>query len=239
MKFISTSTLILIYSLYSHAQESDSIQSRLLPDRIPDEIGTGGGIRFLELGIIANAYRGDLTTKYEKWTQAFHIGVKLSRKKRLNGHVGLTIGKINGENINYVSPLPAPPIPNKFFTTNFIIFNYDLLVNIIRKELFVLYLGQGIGVMRFTPRDKENNDLASNSGTRAKEESKEYRNVSFVFPQIIGAVYSFKNEFGVGLQIGLLNQATDYVDNISVLSNQKIRDNILRYKFSFYVPINF
>ena len=115
MKFLLIYVLISIISLNSNAQVSDSIQSRV-----------SGAIRFLELGVIANAYRGDLTTRYEKWTQAFHIGVKLSRKKRLNGHVGLTIGKINGENINYSSPLPVPPTPNKFFTTNFIIFNYDL-----------------------------------------------------------------------------------------------------------------
>lgn len=210
-----------------NAQKSDSIQQNI--------------IRFLELGVSANAYRGDLTTKYEKWTQAFHVGIKLSRKKQLNGQIGITIGKVMGENINYTyetNTIP-PPTPNKFFVTNFIIFNYDLRINIIKKDPFTLYISQGIGLMRFTPKDENNNDLASNPDSRAKEESNEYRNISFEFPFTIGALYSFKNGFGIGMQIGLLNQTTDYIDNISVLSNQKIRDNILQFKFCFYVPVLF
>jgi len=219
MKFLLISLLISIISLHCNAQEPDSIQQNIT--------------YFLELGVSANAYRGDLTIRYEKWTQAIHVGMKLSRKKRLNGYIGLTIGKVTGENINYTYET------NKFFVTNFIIFNYDLKVNIITREFFVLYLSQGIGLMRFTPKDKDNNDLASNPDTRAKEESKQYRNISFLFPQTIGAIYIFNNHYGVGLQIGLLNQSTDYVDNISLLSDQKIRDNILQYRFILYAPIKF
>ena len=78
--------------------------------------------RFLEVGISANAYRGDLQAGYEKFTSGFHLGIQWMKKKRLNGAINLQIGSISGQNPDYqysgsVSSTEKTPTPNRYFKT--------------------------------------------------------------------------------------------------------------------------
>jgi hypothetical protein len=191
--------------------------------------------KFIELGISPLSYKGDLSQGYQKWTSAFHIGLKRNTNKKINGHFDLMIGSVTGQNINYSFNTSATP--NSFFKTNLISVNYDIQYNILKKEHYILYISQGIGLMRFVPKDEFNEELIDKFDTRAKNET--FNNIAFMFPQSVGIMYFLKNDYGVGFQVGRLTPTTDYIDNISKLSNYKKPDNIFMFKFSFLAPITY
>lgn len=190
--------------------------------------------KFLEVGICPLSYKGDLSQGYQKWGSAFQLGLKKNIKKRFNGHFNLMLGSVSGQNPTYSYPNNTP---NQYFKTSFVSFNYDLQFNIIKKDHFILYISQGIGLMRFTVKDDLNEDLNDKFSTRARNET--YNNIAFLFPHSIGMMYFLKNNYGTGLQIGRLSPATDYMDNISQLSTFKKPDNILLVRFSFVAPLSY
>jgi hypothetical protein len=195
--------------------------------------------RFLELGISANAYKGDLSGSYQKWTPAFHAGLKLNFKKRLNSHINLAIGSVSGENLDYpVSTEISPaPTPNIYFKTSFVAVNYDLQIHLLKYKGFMVYVSQGIGLIRYEPKDAENNKLLDNFSTRASNES--YSNVSAVLPTQMGVNYILSNGYGIGFQAGWLNLQNDYIDNISLWGTRQKKDNALLYRFTFMVPLTY
>jgi hypothetical protein len=192
--------------------------------------------KFLEVGVSPLSYKGDLSQGYQQWTSGFHIGLKRNNKKKLNGHFNLMIGNVSGQNINY-SFTSSTGTPSKFFKSSLISLNYDLQFNLIKKDNFILYISQGIGLLRFTPKDDENNDLGQKFNTRAKNET--FNNIALMLPQSIGFMYFLKNNYGGGFQIGRLTPTTDYIDNISQLSSYKKPDNIFMVKFTFIVPLSY
>ncbi len=194
--------------------------------------------RWLYTGISANAYRGDLQSKFENYTPAFHLGLKLNRKEKWNGNMNLAYGTINGQN-------PYPQFntsektitPNMYFRTRFFTADYNLQYNLIKNEKWIVYISQGIGIMRFNPLSEDNEPLQDQLSTRSTNES--YGNITINFPTKAGFIYVFKNQFGAGFEGGILNTATDYLDNISAVGTRKGGDNVLQFKFNFYIPFPF
>lgn len=188
--------------------------------------------KFAHVGTSMVSYKGDLSG-YDKYTVAFHGGIQFNKKKRLNGAFNLGFGNITGENRNYSGSNPDKE-PNRYFKTNFVFLNYDLHINLLKKEYYSIYLSQGIGFIRFTPTDQFGDDLQDQLITRADDES--YRNASFMLPTKIGAMYLLPNYFGVGFEAGFYGTMTDYLDNISELGEAG-NDNILSFRFNFYIPL--
>lgn len=192
--------------------------------------------RYLEIGTSANAYRGDLSETYNKWSGSLQLGLKLNFKKRLNGHFNLSYGTLTGQNPNYQYAQSDTATPNRFFKTSLLTVNYDLQVNLIKTKSWLLYVSQGLGLVRFKPRNEDNDVLETQFNSRALDET--YNTVSLILPTQIGASYFFSNGFGVNVQTGWLNPRTDYLDNISLWGNRSRRDNAMWLRFAFLVPVS-
>ncbi len=195
--------------------------------------------RLLEVGISANGYRGDLSPRYQSWSPALQLGLKLNTKKRLNGHFNLGIGTFTAQNPDYgfSGSTEQPTTPNVFAKTPFLSLNYDLQVNLIKTRHWIVYLSQGAGLIRFQPKDEQKKPLQSQFSTRPGEEN--YNNVTILLPTQAGAIYLFGNGFGIGVQSGWLNPQTDYLDNISQWGNRPGKDNVLSFRFSFLAPLTY
>ena len=189
----------------------------------------------LHLGTSANSYRGDLGS-FEKWTIGFHAGLLLNRKKRLNGSFQFGFGKVTGQTIDEDYPGDPDKTPNTFFRTNFITVNYELHYNFIKNEQMRFYLGQGFGIIHYTPKDDAGDKLQDQDNTRAEGES--YGNISVILPTKLGYIYILPNKIGLGFEAGIYNTLTDYIDNISQWGTKSGNDNILYFKFSVNVPVN-
>ena len=192
--------------------------------------------KLLEIATSLNAYKGDLGLPYSKWASSFYLGLRMNKNDIGNFYVNISIGNVIGQQINYMPPRGKQGTPNTFFKTDMIIVNAGLQFNLITQKRFVLYLSQGIGLLRYSPRDSEMKDLIDQQNTREKNEI--YTNNTIILPTKLGVMYYFKSGFGVGNEIGFMNPRTDYIDNISALANPN-KDNILTWRFSFYTPLAF
>ncbi len=192
--------------------------------------------KFIYGGFAANAYKGDLSG-YDKWSSSFHIGLKFNRKERINGNVNIAFGNVTGQNPNYQFVTEQGfASPNRFFKTRFFSLNYDLQINIIKKNNIIVYASPGIGVIVFNPEDQFFNKLIDQPSTR--EEGEDYTSSAIMLPLQVGIIYFLPNDFGIGFNLGLLNSQTDYLDNISLWGNKSGNDNIMWAKFSIYIPFN-
>jgi hypothetical protein len=189
---------------------------------------------WFQLGFASNAYKGDLQG-YNKWTPSVQFGIIFNKKKRVNGEFNFNLGKLVGENPDYVFLGNPEANPNVYFQTNFINFNYQIHINLYKTETFKAYLFQGIGFINFNVKNEYNESFAQKRSTRAPNEL--YNNFSITLPHGIGVLYTLKNNFGFGLQTGFLNTRTDYLDNISAWGNRAKKDNVLFTKFQVLIPL--
>ena len=196
-------------------------------------------LRFLEIGVGATAYKGDLNSRYDYWASSLQIGIKFNKKKRLNSHLNITIGSVVGQNYQYKFSSTSFPAgtatPNQYFKTSIFSFQYDLQYNFVKKSNFILYMSQGIGFLRFVPKDEEGKQLQDQRNTRVANES--YENTTLTLPLSFGAIYLFKNGYGFGVQTSYLFPQTDYIDNISSWGRESGKDKIAIVKFWVAVPL--
>jgi hypothetical protein len=190
---------------------------------------------YLHLSGSMNAYKGDLSPTYKKWSSAFQIGVVGYRNRWLNPTANLSIGNLTGQNTEYDYLAPSPRT-NTFFKTNFVQFSLGLRLNIIKNDYLTVYANPNVGIMRFTPRDIRNQKLAEQAETRALGET--LPTTSLTFPVNLGIMYKFKaSDVAIGAEAGLLNPMTDYLDNIAQLGNSQGNDNSLQFRISVYAPL--
>ncbi len=223
--------LCLIFALPAHAQDDLAYMDT---DTMPVvNMTRPRPLRFLELGVSANSYKGDLSM-YEKWTACYHGAIQFNGAARWNGRVGFGYGFITGENRGYKV---ADATPNNFFRTSVVFFSYEGHYNFIKTRDFMLYGSIGLGIYSYTPKNEKGEKLADLLSTREIDEL--YGRVSFMLPIGIGATYILKNGYGIGAQASFLNTQTDYLDNISQWGRRKGNDNVASFKFYMYAPLVF
>ncbi|MCS7020100.1 MAG: hypothetical protein RMJ87_13685 [Cytophagales bacterium] len=187
----------------------------------------------MALGTSMIAYNGELS-QYNTFSAMFHGKLIQTRNRWLNPAVEFGGGKLTANNVRYTSETGTP---NRSFNTSFFHLSAQLQLNLIKKPHQCLYLSQGIGMMRFSPQDDRNNALLKRPETRANEET--YSNFALLLPTAIGGTYQFPNHWGIGMEVGLLNTRTDYLDNISLLGDPSTKDNVLRIQFAVIAPLSY
>jgi hypothetical protein len=193
--------------------------------------------RILYFGLTANAYKGDLSTTYNKWDSGISFGALMNKKKRVNGDFNFNIGNVTGENGRYSFEEDEETVyPNTFFTTRFTQVTFNLKVNIISLPYLKVFVGQGFGLTRINPLDEFNESLFDQNDTRADNES--YVTSVISTPQVIGGHFFFPNGITLGLKARWLRPQTDYIDNIGLWGSTEKKDQILQWEFAIGVPIN-
>ncbi len=190
----------------------------------------------LSAGLSYHAYRGDLGDGYQSGGLAVQLSYLFGHEKRLHGGLHATAGSFSGYE------LPAEPMdfaaevfPNNYFKANFISVHYGLQYDIFRRKNWLVYVSQGLGIMRFVPRDEQGNSLTDALETRADNES--YGNAAAVLPTQAGVDYYLPNRLGLGLKLGWLNTTTDYLDNISLLGESSGNDNVFQVLLQLHVTL--
>ncbi|MCV9387543.1 hypothetical protein [Reichenbachiella ulvae] len=217
--------ILLFFSTLQSALGQDSLQTKK-----EKELLTGLGSGF---------YQGDLETGLSNGQLLLTLGIKLNKNKRLNSNILLNFGMLQGNQLDYSfdDGSGTPTTPNESFNTDYFSINYELHFNIIHRERFQVYFSQGIGIMRFTPKDEEGNSLIDQPVSRPIGE--DYRNLTIMLPSQIGLCYYLANDFGIGLQAGYFNTLTDYLDNLSSWGEKTGNDNVLFYRLNLNIPIRF
>ncbi|MCS7004921.1 MAG: hypothetical protein NZM38_06305 [Cytophagales bacterium] len=191
-------------------------------------------LALFEIGISANAYRGDLGKPYSKYDMSIHAGLRMNKYKRINFHARITYGHLTAQSTTFQSK-DLTKTPASYVRTTLAALQAGLYANIFKTSRYNLFIAQEIGLLRFEPKDEQGRKLADLPNTRAQDES--YNTIALIFPTVVGAVYYFSNGFGIGTQVGWYNTLTPYLDNINKLGGEKGNDNIYAWKFFFYVPL--
>jgi hypothetical protein len=237
MKYITILSLTYIFCcscLVSHGQDSTSAQITKSILTTPPPPSNESDV-FLGLGLAMTSYRGDLVSDYGSYTPNYEIYLRFNRRKYLNGQITFGIGKLSATNPYYTYVYNSNIAPNTNFTTPYQYLKYELNLNLLRTNRFRLYISQGIGAMHFVPKNSSNQTLLELNNTRAPDES--YGNLCFILPSSVGIMYTSKTNYAVGIKVGILNPQTDYLDNISSLSNQSKKDNVLSLQMNVNAPL--
>ena len=80
----------------------------------------------------------------------------------------LNIGSVVGQNSGYYSTKNIEREPNTFFQTNFTSFSINLRAYVYRHKNFKVFIGQGIGGIRFVPKDELEEKLSTSALTSIK-----------------------------------------------------------------------
>ena len=176
------------------------------------------------VGYSANSYKGDFST-YGKYRNALNLGLVLNRNKTLGGELNLRIGTIVAESNDFSSPI----VP--FVKTNYFSLNYGLNIRFLTiKDKLSFHFVPGFGIIRFSSTDFDGNKLESLNDTRDKGE--EISPIAVVLPMKLQFRYRLTDKVGLFFESGFLNTRTDYLDNISQLSNSSTKDNIIFLNFN-------
>lgn len=179
----------------------------------------------LHVGLDAYSYKGDLGRAYHKWSGGIRLGASFNKKKRVNGIINFSYGLLTGQSTERLLENELGKKPNTFFNTSILALNVNVCINIIKKDHYKIYFGQGVGIIRYIPKDEYGALLQDQFNTRADGES--FANISFSLPTRLGGTYLFENGFGVNAEIGFMNTVTDYLDNVSQFGTNEGNDNIM------------
>ena len=188
---------------------------------------------FFQIGISGNTYKGDLQESYDKLASGVHFGIRVHGEKRVNAELLFHAGSITGQNVSFNQDNPSIT-PNTFFKTRLLSGQFNININLIRKENFRLYLSQGIGLLSFDPENDLGEKLIDLSDTRQAGET--YTTNTLMLPTGLGALYTLKNGFGFALRLSYLNPQTDYLDNISAYGTSDKNDRVFQTNFTFLIP---
>ncbi len=188
----------------------------------------------------ASGLRGDLNSRYRTWLPGWHVGLRFNRKKQLNGTFQFGTGRVVSEKLNvFFSSNDIPrPEPVNYVSTRFFTVGYDLQANVFRYKNILAYASLGFHLLQFNPKDKEGKSLSGEDRNKTRARGETYGNISTCFPTLVGITYFFKNQMGLGLQAGWLNQTTGYLDNMKQLGESGRRDNVATFRFQFFSPLS-
>jgi hypothetical protein len=195
---------------------------------------------WLELGVGALAYTGDLSPTVQKWSNGFQVAaVRNAVDRRFVHRWGLGWGFVTGERFeptNRFGTIDASEERvNTFFRSQIIHLHYELRVLLLHKPKWQVYFSQGLGLMQFTVKDENGNDLLPQRSTRASDE--DYNTTSLMLPTGLGFSHIFANGYAVGFQGMWMHPMTDYLDNISALGSRSGNDNVWAARFYVLVPL--
>jgi hypothetical protein len=183
------------------------------------------------VGLFSAFYSGDLTQKnaLQGFGPGMDISFKFDTPRRVSPIFNLGFGSFAAENRDL--PLAQGIQPNTFVQTAFWYVDLMLRINLVNrsnpKRMYKtksVYAGEprlrpyaafGLGILGFTPRDRNGNNLATNPGTRAPGEN--YGNTTAFFPLAIGVTYRLSPVIMVGAELQRRFTFTQYLDNIGQL----------------------
>lgn len=184
------------------------------------------------LSVLGVSYKGDLVDKYQDWGIATGIHLQFHNKTRLSTAFQIVTGYVSGENPNFISNNETVDV-EKYFKTNFTSFYFNLSYFLIKRTKLRCYFSPGIGLIRFSPKNDNNQSLSEINNSRLPNEV--FGNTALSLPIKIGILYYLPNGWMIHYEAHWLMPRTDYIDNIGELGNSK-KDQIFGHGIRLSIP---
>ncbi len=188
----------------------------------------------LGMGFMGAAYNGDLTTNGDalhRFYPGFNFTLQFASEKLIGPQLNTGFGRFvtQDRDIAAVDGIQ----PNTFVDTRFFHVDFRLKARFLRETAFHPYVSAGLGLLGYTPRDVDGNNLLDNLSTRNEGET--YGSITASFPLSMGFEVEMSPLVMLGAEYTYRPTTSDYLDNISQLGSQDGNDklNILTLSMFF------
>jgi hypothetical protein len=187
----------------------------------------------LGIGPYGMLYTGDLSTQKE-WFHRVYPGLNLSLQfdspKLIVPQLNAGFGKITGEDRN-LEPVNGIQ-PNTFVSTTYFYIDGRFHLQFFRRQRFRPRVGLGFGLLNYTPKGQQGQNLQQQLQTR--KEGEDYNTTAPHLPMTIGFKYSLNDFVSLGMDLTRFNVFTDYIDNIGELGTNPGNDRLNSLLVSIY-----
>lgn len=190
------------------------------------------------LGLSGYAYTGDLTVAANRFRRAYPggaISVQFAGARPLHLQLNAGFGRFVEQAEGWVPPLESGIRPNTFVETSLFYTDLRLRFRPWSHRVVHPYFSAGLGMLFFSPTDKEGNSLVENSLTRLPGE--EYNNLTASFPLNAGLMLRINRQVSLAAGYTYRVVASDYLDNIGQLGPRPGNDALHTVDLSLYVSL--
>lgn len=192
----------------------------------------------LGLGMSGIQYVGDLTEdalSLRRFEPVGSLSLQFDQQKRFWPQLNIGFGRMVEQADGLAFPDVQDVSPNRFVETSLFYTEFGLNVRIIRHGPVQPYLGAGVGLLFFQPKDQEGNFLAENIFTRQLDET--YGSSTAYLPLTAGVVTRLGEHLSLGLSYTHKRTASDYLDNIGQLGGRAGNDHLHQIQFTVYLNL--
>lgn len=191
----------------------------------------------LGLGLFGATYVGDLNSNggsLEKFSPGAALSVQFASKKLLGPQLNAGFGKIVAQDRTLEAVDGVQP--NTFVQTPFFYVDLRLKARFLREAPVHPHISAGVGMLGYTPRDGDGNNLIDNFATRNEGET--YGSISANFPLSAGLEIQLHPILMLGLEYTYRPTTSDYLDNIGQVGLRNGKDKVQSLLLTMYVTFD-
>ncbi len=195
------------------------------------------------IGFSGLAYRGDFTQDdgdFLRVHPGLNLALQFEGSRRLQWQLRFGYGHVQEQSDRQQIPaLPGNGVgvpdttPNQYFRSSLFMPDLRLRFRLVRRGPVQPFIGVGLGLVVYDPRDEADNLLADNLLSRRLGES--YDAMTANFPLMVGCDFRMNELLGLGLLYTFRPTQTDFLDNVGSLGRSKGRDQIHELTMSLQV----
>lgn len=189
------------------------------------------------MGLIGATYTGDLNTNGQtlyRFYPGLGFSLQFASPKLISPQLNAGFGKFVAQNRKLEAVEGVQP--NTYAETPFFYVDFRLRARFLRELPVVPYVSAGIGMLGYTPRDIDGNNLLDNLSTR--QEGETYGSLTAAFPLSLGAELTLSHFVSLGLEYTFRPTTSDYLDNIGLLGERSGKDKLHSLMLSIYFTID-
>lgn len=187
----------------------------------------------LGVGLLGASYVGDLNTNGQalhRFYPGLSVSLQFDSQKLVAPQLNTGFGKFVAQDRELAGAEGVQP--NTYVETPFFFVDFRLRARFLRETAFNPYFSLGIGLLGYTPKDQDGNNLLDNFSTRAESET--YGSITAGFPFSLGFEVQLSPLVGLGLEYTYRLTTSDYLDNISQFGLREGKDRIQSLLMSVY-----
>jgi hypothetical protein len=192
----------------------------------------------LGLGLMGTTYVGDLNStggSLMRFSPGATLSLQFAGTKLISPQLNAGFGKFVAQDRD-LQPSEEGIQPNTFVQTPFFFVDFRLKARFLRETAVHPHISAGIGLLGFTPKDGDGNNLIDNFATR--EESETYGSMTASFPLSAGLEVELNGVIMLGLEYTFRPTTSDYLDNVGLLGPRDGKDKLQSLLLTLYFTID-
>jgi hypothetical protein len=191
----------------------------------------------LGLGLSGTSYVGDLNSNggaFDRFSPGACLSLQFDSDRLLSPQLNAGFGKFMAQDRDLAAVEGVQP--NTFVQTPFFFVDLRLKARFLREIALHPYLSAGIGLLGYTPKDADANNLIDNIATRNAGET--FGSMTAGLPLSTGLELEISPIMLLGLEYTYRITTSDYLDNVGQLGPRSGKDKLHALVLSLYITFD-